>query len=138
MNIKKSPQYELYIFTKFLNHYKEKLVPSNCDDRCLYSTIINRCYYSSYLYALFWLEDQCHFKLKQPFEFDEDEEYVTEHKQVRLALKEKGLETLSSELFSLFNLRKKADYDPLIDISVDEVSDAIEGMELIFSKLVFR
>ena len=138
MNIKKSPQYDLYTFTKFIHHNKEKLVPSTCENRCLYGTIINRCYYSSYLYALFWLEDQCKFRLKEPFEFDDDEEFITGHRQVRLALKEKGLAVLSSELLSLLNLRKKADYDPLIDISVDEVSDAIDGMELIFSKLVFK
>ena len=73
----------------------------------------------------------------EEFEFDDDEEYITEHKQVRLALKEKGLETISSELFDLFNLRKKADYDPLMDISPDELSDAMESMELIFTKLTF-
>ena len=138
MNIKKSPQYELYVFTKFLNHNKEKLVPSTCDDRCLYSTILNRCYYSSYLYALFWLEDQFNFKLKKPFEFADDEDYITEHRQVRLALKDKNLDALSDELFDLFTLRKKADYDPLIDISVEEVSEAIESMNLIFKKLIFK
>ena len=138
MNIKKSPQYELYTFTKFLNHNKEKLVPSTCDERCVYSTIINRCYYSSYLFVLFWLEDKFKFRLKKPFDFDEDEEYITEHKQVRLALKDKGLETISSELADLFKLRKKADYDPLADISLEELSDAIESMELIFRKLTFN
>ena len=137
MNIKKSPQYELYTFTKFIHHNKGKLVPSSCESRCLYSTIINRCYYSSYLYALFWLEDQYKFKLKEPYEFDDDEEYITEHKQVRLALKEKGLETISSELFDLFNLRKKADYDPLSDISPEELSNAMGSMELIFRNLTF-
>ena len=137
MDIKKSPQYDLYTFTKFIHHNKDKLVPSSCGVRCLYSTIINRCYYSSYLWALFWLEDQCKFKLKKPFEFDDDEEYITEHKQVRLALKEKGLETISSELFDLFNLRKKADYDPLCDISLEELSNAMDSMELIFKNLTF-
>ena len=138
MDIKKSPQYELYVFTRFINHNKDKLIPSSCNDRCLYSTIINRCYYSSYLYALFWLEDQFNFRLKEPWEFDDDEEYITEHKQVRLALKNKCLENISSELFSLFKLRKKADYEPLLDISPEELSDAIDSMELIFSSLTFK
>ena len=137
MDIEKSPQYDLYTFTRFINHNKDKLVPSKGHSvRCLYSTIINRCYYSSYLYALFWLEDKFKFQLKMPFEFD-DEEYITEHKQVRLALKDKGLEPISSELADLFKLRKKADYDPLIDISIEELNDAIESMELIFKKLNF-
>ncbi len=138
MNIKKSPQYDLYTFNRFINHNKDKLVPSTCHSvRCLYSTIINRCYYSSYLYALFWLEDEFEFKLKKPYEFDDDEDYITEHKQVRLALKDKGLGTISSELADLFKLRTKADYDPLIDISQDELNEAIESMELIFRKLTF-
>lgn len=135
--IKKSPQYQLYTFTRFINHNKERLVPSNCDNRCLYSTIVNRCYYSSYLYALFWLEDKFQFKIKEPYEFDDDEEYITGHKQVRLALKEKGLNNISSALYDLLELRKIADYEPLREISDDEVSEAMETMEFIFNKLVF-
>ena len=137
MNIEKSPQYELYTFTKLLNQKRIDLIPINCDNRCVYSTIINRCYYSSYLYTLFWLEDKFNFKLKKPFEFDDDEDFITEHKQVRLALKDKNLDSISSELVILSKLRKKADYEPLNDISDDELQDAINCMDLIFRKLTF-
>ncbi|MBE6508250.1 MAG: hypothetical protein E7Z77_02425 [Methanobrevibacter sp.] len=137
MNIEKSPQYELHTFTKLLNQKKEDLVPPNCDNRCVYSTIINRCYYSSYLYSLLWLEDRFKFKLKEPYEFDNKEDFITEHKQVRLALKDKGFAVISSELVKLSSLRKKADYDPFSDISDDELQDAIDGMNFIFRKLTF-
>ena len=40
-NIEKYPQFELYKFTKKLNLNKEKMVPKNCGNRCVYSTIIN-------------------------------------------------------------------------------------------------
>ena len=52
INIEKYPQYELYKFAKDMySKKKNTLVPKNCDNLCVYSIIINRCYYSSYLYA---------------------------------------------------------------------------------------
>ena len=55
MDITKYPQYELYTFTELLFSKKEDFI-SDCGCRCVYSTIINRCYYSSYLYSLEWLQ----------------------------------------------------------------------------------
>ena len=132
MDITKYPQYELHTFAELLFSKKDELIPENCNRRCVYSTIINRCYYSSYLYSLEWLVDKFRFKLKKPDDFDEYENYVTEHKQVRDALKEKNFPAISSELKDLAMLRKKADYNPFLEISDDELSDAMESMKIIF------
>lgn len=137
MDITKYPQYELYVFTELLFSKKDDLVPDDCDCRCVYSTIINRCYYSSYLYSLEWLFEKFKFEPRSREDFDKDEEFITEHKQVRETLKEKNLPTISSELMDLAMLRKKADYDPLSYISDEELSGAMDSMRLIFKKLSF-
>ena len=107
INIEKYPQFELYKFTKKLNLNKERMVPKNCDNRRVYSTIINRCYYSSYLYALEWLFEKHGFKpvLKNEWE---DGKFVTEHRQVRLMFKELEERDVAFSLFKLLNLRKKS------------------------------
>jgi len=89
MDITKYPQYELYSFAELLFLKKDDLIPEKCNCRCVYSTIINRCYYSSYLYSLEWLFEKFGFKPRPPEDFDKNERFITEHKQVRDALKEK-------------------------------------------------
>lgn len=137
MDITKYPQYELYSFAELLFLKKDDLIPEKCNCRCVYSTIINRCYYSSYLYSLEWLFEKFGFKPRPPEDFDKNERFITEHKQVRDALKEKNFPAISYELADLAILRKKADYDPFLDISDDELSDAMESMGIIFEKLSF-
>ena len=135
MDITKYPQYELYSFAELLFLKKDDLIPEKCNCRCVYSTIINRCYYSSYLYSLEWLFEKFGFKPRPPEDFDKNERFITEHKQVRDALKEKNFPAISYELADLAILRKKADYDSFSDISDDELSDAMESMRIIFEKL---
>ena len=137
MDITKYPQYELYSFAELLFLKKDDLIPEKCNCRCVYSTIINRCYYSSYLYSLEWLFEKFGFKPRPPEDFDKNERFITEHKQVWDALKEKNFSAISYELADLAILRKKADYDPFLDISDDELSDAMESMGIIFEKLSF-
>ena len=136
INIEKYPQFELYKFTKKLNLNKEKMVPKNCDNRCVYSTIINRCYYSSYLYALEWLFEKHGFKPLSKSEWD-DGKFVTEHGQVRLMFKEIEEKDIALSLFKLLNLRKKADYEPFSNISDGELNKAMGIMESIFQNLDF-
>lgn len=45
---------------------------------------------------------------------------------------------MSSELYELSGLRKKADYDPFLDLTPKDVSDAIGHMEKIFNHLKFE
>lgn len=137
MDITKYPQYELYSFAELLFLKKDDLIPEKFNRRCVYSTIINRCYYSSYLYSLEWLFEKFGFKPRPPEDFDKNERFITEHKQVRDTLKEKNFSAISYELADLAILRKKADYDPFLDISDDELSDAMESMRIIFEKLSF-
>ena len=85
MDVSKYPQFELYLLTLHLLMLKDQLVPDGCDSRCINSTIINRVYFSSYLYCLLWLEDVKKFKPTPIMELDLDER-VSEHKQVRNAL----------------------------------------------------
>lgn len=137
MDIAKYPQFQLYLMTLRMLMLKDMLLPENCDEWCVNASIINRAYYSAYLYCVLWLEDIKKFKIKHPWEFKDHEKQIGEHKQVREALKMFGEKNMQSELNDLFDLRIKADYKPFIDITPKEVTDAIHHMEKIFSHLKF-
>ena len=138
MNITSYPQFHLYLLTLHLMLIKSQLLPQNCDERCVNATIINMAYYSAYLYCVLWLEEVEGFFLLDQWEFDDDEEKISKHKQVRNALNDLNYNNLGSSLQDLFNLRFKADYEPFIDITSREVSDAIKHMEKIISTLKFE
>ena len=135
MDITKYPQYQLYLLTLHLLMLKRQLIPDACDERCINATIINRAYYSSYLYCELWLDYVKRFKVKHPWEFGDDEDEIGEHKQVREALNNFGERKMKFELQKLYFLRRKADYEPFIDITTKEVNDAISHMEKIFNHL---
>lgn len=135
MNIESLHQFQLYLFTWNIFILKEQIIPEKCDEWCVNATIINRAYYSSYLFCLLWLECFKEFKPKAPWDFKKNEHIVGEHKQVRNALYEFGKEEIRNELINLSELRKKADYEPFADISPNEVSEAMKHMENIFSQL---
>lgn len=137
MDVSKYPQFELYLLTLHLLMLKNQLVPDGCDSRCINSTIINRAYFSSYLYCLLWLEDVKKFKPTPIMELDLDER-VSEHKPVKNALYNFGENRITEELSKLARLRRKADYDPFMDITPDEVADAVHHMDRIFSHLKFE
>lgn len=137
MDITKYPQFELYLLTLHLLMLKDQLVPDGCSDRCINSTIINRAYFSSFLYCLLWLEDVKKFKPIPVLKLAPDER-ISEHTQVRNALYNFGEKRSNVELSKLAELRKKADYDPFIDITHEEVTDAVHHMEKIFNHLKFE
>lgn len=138
MDIRKYPQYQLYLLTLQMLMLKNQLIPKNCDDWCVNASIINRAYYSSYLYCALWLDYVKNFKIKHPWEFDDTEERIGEHKQIREALKDFGEKNMKTKLNDLFKLRKKADYNPFMDITPEEVTNAIHHMEKIFNHLKFE
>ena len=138
MNIEECHQFQLYLLTLNLLMMKEQILPENCDEWCVNATIINRAYYSSYLYCLLWLNEVKKFKPKAPWEFKKMEKRIGEHKQVRDALYCFGKEKVKKELNDLASLRKKADYDPSSNLSLKEVNSAIEHMEEIFKQLEFQ
>lgn len=138
MDITKYPQYQLYLLTLHMLTLKNLLIPQNCDEWCVNASIINRAYYSAYLYCELWLDDVKKFKVKHPWDFEDDEEQIGEHKQVRNALKDFGEKNMKTELEKLFYLRQKADYDPFVNITPKEVNDAIHHMEKIFSHLKIK
>lgn len=138
MEISKYPQFQLYLLTLNLLMLKNQLIPENCDEWCVNSSIINRAYYSAYLYCELWLEDMKNFKVKHPWDFEDDEERIGEHKQVREALDNFGEENMKTELKDLFKLRRKADYEPFVDITSKEVNAAINHMKKIFNHLKFE
>lgn len=105
----------------------------------MYSTIINRCYYSSYLYISEWLLDKWRFKVKSKEDCDINGEiFVSEHKQVRDALKDYGESKISQRLYKLSELRSIADYSPYTDLSVDKLKNAMRLMEYIFKNIHFE
>lgn len=125
MEISKYPQFQLYLLTLNLLMLKNQLIPENCDEWCVNSSIINRAYYSAYLYCELWLEDMKNFKVKHLWDFEDDEERIGEHKQVREALDNFRKENMKTELKDLFKLRRKADYEAFVDITSKEVNAAI-------------
>ena len=109
MNLKKYPQYKLFRFTRLLNLNKKKFQKPYTGKRAVNGTIINRAYYSAYSYALLWLEEMHQFKPKQKWEYNEEnEEYISEHRQVRNALKYYNKIETSRKLQYLHDLRKKS------------------------------
>ena len=138
MDIKKYPQYQLYLLTLHMLMLKNLLIPEDCDEWCVNASIINRAYYSAFLYCELWLEEVNLFKVKRPWDFKDNEERIGEHKQVREALKDFGEKNMKTELHDLFKLRQKADYKPFTDISSKEVTSAIRHMEKIFNHLKFE
>ena len=138
MDITKYPQYQLYLLTLHMLMIKNQLIPNTCDEWCVNATIINRAYYSSYNYCELWLDDVKNFKVKKPWDFDDEENQIGEHKQIREALYDFGERKIKTELQKLFFLRRKADYEPFIDITPQEVDDAVSHMKKIFSHLKFE
>ena len=136
MDITKYPQYQLYLLTLHLLMLKNQLVPDMCDNRCIDSTIINRAYFSSYLFSKLWLEDVKKFK-PTPIEMMDVKERISEHLQIRNALYNFGEKRVRSDLTKLASLRKKADYNPFVDLTPKDVSDAIGYMNSIFNHLEF-
>lgn len=137
MNISKYPQFQLYLLTLKLLMLRNQLIPDGCDERCINSTIINRAYFSSYLFCQLWLEDVKNFRAVPIKELPVSER-ISEHLQVRNALFNFGERRIKEELVKLAGLRKKADYDPFMDLTHNDVSDAIHHMEMIFSHLKFE
>ena len=138
MDISRCPQFQLYLLTLQMLMLKNQLIPENCDEWCVNASIINRAYYSAYLFCELWLDYVKKFKVKHPWDFKDDEERIGEHKQVREALKDFGEKNMKTELNYLFRLRRKADYDPFIDITSEEVTNAVHHMEKIFNHLKFE
>ena len=138
MDIKKYPQFQLYLLTLLMVNLKDQLIPENCDEWCINASIINRAYYSAYLYCALWLEDVKNFKVKKSWDFNNKEEQIGEHKQVREALFDFGEENMKTELTDLYKLRIKADYNPFVNISPEEVTNAIKHMKKIFNHLKFK
>lgn len=136
MDITKYPQFQLYLLTLHLLSLKNQLIPKNCDEWCVNATIINRTYYSAYLFCELWLDYVKGFKAIPPWEFDEDENRISEHKQIRTALiRLFNQENVGNHLNDLASLRRKADYDPFVDIEPKEVENAIRHMEKIITTL---
>ncbi len=138
MDLTKYPQFQLRLLTLKLLMMKDKLIPNDCDERCINSTIINRAYYSSFLYCELWLDYVKNFRPIPLTEFQDTTEIISEHLQVRNALYNFGEKRIKNELKKLSFLRKKADYDPYNDLTLNDVSNAINHMETIFNNLNFE
>lgn len=138
MIIDNYPQYQLYLLTLHLLGIKESLIPEKCDSRCVDATIINRAYYSSYLYCELWLEKIHNFKVKHPWEFKKGEKHIGEHKQIRNALYDHGEKETEYLLKKLAKLRKKADYYPYKEITPYDINTSIKHMEKIFNCLKLK
>lgn len=64
--------------------------------------------------------------------------FVSEHKQVRDALKDYGEPRISNRLYKLSELRRIADYSPFDDLSADKLENAMKLMEYIFNNISFE
>ena len=79
----KSPHCELFEFTKLLNSKKTELIPKGYTNRCIYATIINRCYYTLFNYVSEWLKKKYEFIPLKKHEYDNPKYYKSDHKQIR-------------------------------------------------------
>lgn len=138
INISESPICELFEFTKLLNSKQMELIPNGFSERCIYATIINRCYYSSYSYASAWLKKKYDFIPLKPHEFSNPKDYKSAHKQVQDALVDYNRGDVKNKLKSLFILRKKADYPPFNRLTLKQVNDCMDNMEYVFNRLPRR
>ena len=77
------------------------------------------------------------FRVTSIKNFDDDEEIISEHLQVRNALFNFGEKNMESNLSKLSKLRKTADYYLFRDLTQKDVSDAVEYMKRIFNHLKF-
>lgn len=84
-----------------------------------------------------WRDYVKKFKTTPINEFGDDEKKISEHVQVRNALFNFGEKIAEEKLSKLAGLRKKADYNPFVDLTSREVSDALDYMEKIFNQLKF-
>ena len=138
ITIEKYPQYQLYKFTLLLKENKAMFVKPEIESRAVDGTLINRAYYSAYSYALLWLEETHKFKFKEKWEYESaGEKYITEHQQVSKALKDYGQKKSSQYLYDLHKLRKKADYNPDIPLTNEDLQKAINYMDKIINDLDF-
>lgn len=132
MNYKK--ELDLYKHTILLNEKDNELIPKNCGHRCVRSTIINRAYYSTFLFVRKYLTKNG-FQLRNIVEYKKNNEPIlTEHQQIINKLSEIN-NGLSKKLKQLKRLRKKADYYPEQKLSLKEVNRSIEIMNLIIKSL---
>ena len=137
MRITETPQFHLYLLTLHLLEIKDLLLPQNCNIRCVDATIINRAYYSAFLYCELWLWIVHNFKVKHPGDIEKGQKKESEHKQVRTALYDFGEDNMQTELENLARLRNKADYYPNKEITINDVTNAIDHMKYVFNHLNF-
>lgn len=138
MNIELYPQCQLLKFTILLNYSKGNFITSKIESRAVDGTIINRAYYSAYSLAKLWLENH-DFKIKDKMTYEIlGEKFKTEHKQVADGLKEYGFKKCGQYLYDLHELRKKADYNPYVPLTTDDLEKAIFYMNSIIKDLDFN
>lgn len=90
------------------------------------------------MYLSEWLLDKFGFKVKSKEDCEIDGEiFVSEHKQVRDALKDYDESTVSNRLYKLSELRSTADYEPFTDLTDDDLNRAMKLMEYIFDNIQF-
>ena len=63
---------------------KDQIIPKGCDARCVNSTIINRAYFSSYLFCELWLDYVKNFRPIPLWEFGDDENKINEHSKFEM------------------------------------------------------
>ena len=137
MDVQNSSQYHLYLLTLHFLGIEKSLIPKNSNERWAYGTIINRAYYSSYLFCELWLEKVHNFKSTHPKDFPKGKKKHGKHKQVRDALNRFGEKTIKNKLAKLAKLRNDADYKPYKKIKKKDVQKAIGYMEYIMNNLKF-
>lgn len=126
---------ELYKHTLLLNKKQKELVPKNSTTRCVKSTIINRAYYSTYLYVKKYLINKGYTIKDVHYYRRKKERFKTEHQQVIDNLSEENKE-LSVKLMKLKRLRNKADYHPEVKITKKEVNISLNFMNNILNELI--
>ena len=125
---------DLQKHTRLLDKKQDQLIPKNCKARCIRSTIINRAYYSTFLYVKKYLK-QKKLKIQEPkYYIRNHKKVITEHQQVINLLAEEN-EDISEELKLLKKMRNKSDYHPEKKLTIEDVNMSINYMNNIIKEL---
>ena len=110
----------LQVFAKYL--YQHDFLDESYDLQCIYRSIVNRAYFSTYLHTREWIIDNGPYSdVKDYAEGD-----IGYHAAILVALKALGEMKIRRKFSDFIKLRSDADYDILSIITVDDAKTAID------------
>ncbi|WP_298521790.1 hypothetical protein [uncultured Methanobrevibacter sp.] len=118
----------LFELADYLNNHQFN--SEKYDLQCIRRTIVNRLYYASYLHAKEWILVNGNFN-----SLDDYSDESSMHLAIVYGLRKLHQYKLADDFFDFKELRKDADYDIVRIIDEDDVKEAYDFANAIFSML---